>query len=209
MSGQHQFTAKLRTLILAMFGCMIFTAYALGQTYLPNQEVQVHDLPVVKARTPNSTDVLLASLGTILHDKDICCGKDSALLDSAKAADPQSLKDIGAKLEGRHLMGDGRPIRVMVEFLTPDQVNAGHLIAMMRAQHAALMMWNSHLYVVHGVVFNQADNSVPSNTIPNTVTKLLLWDTRYASAQREAVFDRLTDDLNQVQGLLFITTKPD
>jgi hypothetical protein len=45
---------------------------------------------------------------------------------------------------------------VTAEYLTPDQVNASHLIYMLAANHAPLMMWDSHLYVVDGLKY--ADN---------------------------------------------------
>jgi hypothetical protein len=45
-----------------------------------------------------------------------------------QSSDPKSLKDSAGKLQGRHLLSDGRPLMVTVEYLTPDQINAGHLI---------------------------------------------------------------------------------
>ena len=87
----------------------------------------------------------------VFDDKQICCGKDSALEDSVQSSDPKSLKDIAGRLQGRHLLSDGRPLMVTVEYLTPDQINAGHLIYMLRENHAPLMMWNSHLFLVNGL----------------------------------------------------------
>jgi hypothetical protein len=180
-----------------------------GQILNQDTTLEVSGLPTLTAHTPHSADALLASLDTVFHDHDIYCGKDSALEDSAAAAEPKSLKDVASKLEGRHLLGDGRPIKVTAEYLTPDQVSAGHLIAMMTQQHAPLMEWNSHVYVVHGIVYlwTAAGNPESGATEESVIHKFLLWDTRYSDSRREVVFDRTTEDANKVQGLLFLEAK--
>jgi len=191
--------------------CLVFCCCAYGQSLNQDQEIQVHDLPSLMARSHDPSDVLLTSLDTVFHDRDVCCGKDSALEDSALAADPKSLKDVASKLDGRHLLSDGRSIKVTAEYLTPDQVNSGHLINMILNQHAALMLWNSHLYVVHGIVYLWTASGDPeSGSMVETavIHKFLLWDTRYSDSRREVVFNRETDDVKNVQALLFLETKP-
>jgi len=133
----------------------------------------------------------------------VCCGKNSALGDNVESADPKSLKDIDSKLQGRHLLSDGRPIMVTAEYLTPDQVNAGHLVAMIQNQHAALMQWNSRLYVVAGVSYVETVD-YSTNVSVYAVHKFLLQDVRFSDSRRAVSFDRLTEDLSKVQGLLFV-----
>lgn len=199
-------TATLLGLCLALCGFA-----SRRQVLNQDNEIQVHDLPSLMARTPHSSDVLLTSLDTVFHDHDICCGSDSALGDSAEAADPHSLKDVASKLDGRHLMGDGRPIKVTARYVASDQANSGDLITNILNQHAILMQWNSHVYVVHGLVYQWiayggGDQGYSQGTVIRT---LLLWDTRYSDSRREVVFDRATEDLSKVQGLLFLQWKPD
>src|SRR3984957_7433472 len=79
-------------------------------TYMPDG-VRV-SLPKVTAKSQEPSDVLMASIETIVQDREVCCGKDSALEDAAQRADPSSLQDVAAKLQGRHLLSDGRPIIV-------------------------------------------------------------------------------------------------
>lgn len=175
-----------------------------AQYNYPEEEIHIHDLPMVTAKSEHSFDMLAAAAATVLNDKDVCCGKDSALEDSLERADRKSLKDIAGRLEGRHLLSDGRPIAVTTEYLTPDQVSAGHLIYMLAANHAPLMMWNLHVYVVHGASYVEyADNQ----TVLYTIHKFFLWDTRFADARREVTLDRVTEDLSKVQGLLFLEWK--
>jgi hypothetical protein len=195
---------KCLALSLAVCGCL--QAQVLNQ----DQELQIHNLPSLMARSHDRADVLLTSLDTLFHDREVCCGKDSALEDGAAAADPGSLKDVASKLQGRHLLGDGRPIKVTASFLTPDAVNSGLLITWFQNQHAALMQWDSHIYVVHGIVYMWTANYSPdgggqSGTV---IHKFLLWDTRFSDSRREVVFNRDTDDLNKVQGFLFAEAKP-
>jgi hypothetical protein len=183
--------------------CFAFSCSASAQVAYPEQELRVHDLPALTARSTHAPDALATSLEIIFNNKGVCCGKDSALEDSVQSADPKSLKDIANKLQGRHLLSDGRPITVTAEYLTPDQVNAGHLITMMRDQHPALMIWNSHLFLLYGVSYVATDD-YSTNQIAYAVHKFLLQDVRFSDARRQVSFDRLTEDPTKVQGLLFL-----
>ena len=175
--------------------------FAYSQTYYQEEEVQVHNLPVLVAVSHNPSEVLLTSLATVLHDDEICCGKGSALEDSAEAADPKSLKDIATKLGGRHLLSDGRPIQIAAEFLTPDVATASRVIATLNDQRPWLLLWNSHLYVVYGVEYvRTVDN--PYGAPSFVIRKFLLWDTRYSDERRKILYDRETEDPSKVQGLL-------
>ncbi len=188
---------------LAMCAC------AYGQLLYQPQEIEVRDLPTLTAPSPHSADVMLTSLDTVFHDHEVCCGKDSALQDPAAAVDPKSLKDAASRLQGRRLLNDGRPIMVTASYLTPDAVNAGLLITWFQNQHAALMRWNGHVYVVHGIVYIWIENGTSESTQTSTVVlKFLLWDTRYSDSRREVVFNRDTDDLSKVEGFLFVDAKP-
>jgi len=202
-------TAEISLALLLVWLAPVSSAQpslAHAQYNYPEQEIHVHDLPMVTAQSEHSFDVLAAALATVLHDQDVCCGKDSALEDSLERTDKKSLKDIAEKLQGRHLLSDGRPMVLTAEYLTPEQVNAGHLIYMLAANHAPLMMWNSRVYVVYGASYvENVDRS--SGTVAYTIHKLYLWDTRLAEAHREVTFDRLTEDLSKVQGLLFLESK--
>jgi hypothetical protein len=174
-----------------------------------DQEIRVHDLPSLTARSHAPADVLGTSLEIIVNDKEICCGKDSALEDTVEAADPKSLKDVAARLNGRHLLSDGRPFSIDAEYRSADAVNGGDLIGAITNQHAALLAWNGHLYVLYGVVYvwyptNSGTEGGMSEA--TAIHKLLLWDTRFSNsnARRTVVFDRTTDDWSKVQGVLFL-----
>jgi hypothetical protein len=82
--------------------------------------------------------VLLTSLDTIIRGRNVCCGKDSALEDDAEAADPSFLNDVARKLQGRHLLSDGRAIMITAEYFEPAAINSGMLIATLRDKHALL-----------------------------------------------------------------------
>jgi hypothetical protein len=185
-----------------VISCLALCCLAHGQAFYPNQEIHVHDLPSLTARSTHAPDVLAASLEMVFNDKEVCCGKDSALEDTIQSCDPKSLKDIGSKLQGRHPLSDGRVVTVTAEYLTPDQVSAGHLISMLEANHAPLMVWNSRLYVVNGVSYAEAFNA--DGGAYYVTHKFYLQDTRFSDSRREVSFDRVTEDASKVQGLLFL-----
>ncbi|HXM69140.1 MAG TPA: hypothetical protein VN911_20600 [Candidatus Acidoferrum sp.] len=192
-------------IIKGLSGCILASCLSVccfGQIYYPNQEVRINDLPSLTAKSRNPFDVLATAVEIILHDRKVCCGKDSALEDSVQAADPKSLKDAANKLQGRHLLSDGRPIMINAEFVPAASVNPDQLINTLAQKQALLMQWNSHFYVVYGIIYDQTLNQ--DSGIVNAIHKFLLIDPRYSDARREVVFDRLNDDWGKVQGLLIL-----
>ena len=201
---------KISSHTWALACCLALGCAVQAQVLYQDQVIEVRDLPSLAARSLHSSDVLLTSLDIIIHDREICCGKDSALEDSVAAADPKSLHDVADKVQGRHLLSDGRPIIVGATYAASDAVNSGMLITWFQGQHAALMQWNSHIYVVHGIVYMWTANATPDGSMQDgtVIKKFLLWDVRYSDSRREVVFNRDSDDLSKVQGFLFVETKP-
>ena len=183
--------------------CLLVSCLAYGQVSYAEKEISVHDLSSLTARSMHASDVLATSLEIVFNDNEVCCGKDSALEDSFQASDPKSLRDIANKLQGRHVLSDGRSIMVTAEYLPPDAINSGNLISMILNQHAPLMEWDSHLYVVCGVTYVETvDYSTGSDM--KAIHKILLQDVRFSGSRRTISFDRLTQDASGIQGLLSI-----
>ena len=190
-------------LLRAVPVCLTVCGLAYGQFAYPEQEVQVRDLPSLTARSTHASDVLTTSLETIFNNPDVCCGKNSALEDSVQSSNPKSLKDIAGKLQGKHVLSDGRSVMVTAEYLLPSAVNSGQLIGTILDQHPPLMEWNSHLYLVSGVTYVEtADYS--SGADSKAIHKFLLEDQRYSDSRRAVSFDRTADDWSKVQGFLFL-----
>lgn len=173
-----------------------------NQSY-SNQEIRVRGLRALVARSHEPSDVLLTSLDTILHDRSVCCGADSALGDSAEKADPVSLRDVASKLQGRHLLSDGRPIMVSAEYFEPAAINSGMLIGSLRDKHALLLQWNAHIYVCYGAIYDELYDE--NGGLQYSIRNFLLLDTRYSDSRREVIFNRQTDDWSRVQGMLRVT----
>jgi hypothetical protein len=186
--------------------CLAVCSVAYAQEYYPNQEVRITDLPLLTAKSKDASDVLAASAEIILRDKEVCCGKNSALEDSIQRADPKSLKDIAARLQGRHVLSDGRAIVVTADYVPAPSVNSGNLIAALTEKQALLIEWNAHLYVIDGVIYNTAYS--PDSGRMDSIVKILLLDTRFSDQRREVSFDRQTDDWAKVQGVLILKTAP-
>jgi len=73
---------------------------------------------------------------------------------------------------------------------------------MLAANHAPLMLWNSHLYVVNGMSY--VENIDNESGVSYLTHKFFLQDTRFSDSRREVPFDRVTEDAGRVQGLLFL-----
>jgi hypothetical protein len=154
-------------------------------------EARVSGLPSLMAKSHDLADVLPTSLDTILQD-------------SVVKADPLSLKDVASKLEGRHLLGDGRPISVKAEFWPIEAVDGLRIVNTLNDKHALLMSWNAHLFVVYGVVYRWVDYSADSGPYC-VLRRLLLLDTRFSDSRRAVEYNRETDDPAKVQGFLLVT----
>jgi len=189
-----------------VFACLALGCVANAQTYSPNTEVRIGDLPPITAKSKGASDVLAASLEIILRDKDVCCGKNSALEDDVQRADPKSLKDVAAKLQGRHLLSDGRPIMVTAEYVPATALVSGTFIGTLNDKQPLLMEWNFHVYVVYGVIYSTAFS--PEGGRTDSIFKIFLVNPRYSDQRREVVFDRQTDDWGKVQGLLTLKAAP-
>jgi hypothetical protein len=186
--------------------CYAVSCFALAQTYYPNTELRLNDLPQVTARSKDPSDVLAASLETIFRDKEICCGKNSALEDDVQRADPKSLKDVANRLQGRHRLSDGRPIMVTAEYVPATALVTGTFIGTLSVKQPLLMEWNSHLYVVSGVIYSTTYADEGGRV--DSILKIFLLDPRFSGQRREVTFDRQTDDWGKVQGLLTLKAAP-
>ena len=196
---------------LAIFGRALLLCFALccsacSQTYYPNTEVRIRNLPSITAKSKDPSDVLAAAVAIVLRDEDICCGKNSALEDDVQRADPKSLKDVAAKLQGRHLLSDGRPVMITAEYVPANSLVSGTFIGTLNDQHPLLMEWNSHLYVVYGEIYSTIISADGERI--DSILKIFLIDPRYSDQRREVIFDRQTDDWGKVQGLLTLKAAP-
>jgi len=184
----------------AVCACLALCCFATAQTYYPNTEVRIRNPPSIIAKSKDPSDVLAAAIATVFRDEDVCCGKNSALEDDVQRADPKSLKDVAAKLQGRHLLSDGRPIMVTAEYVPATSLVSGTFIGTLNDKQPLLMEWNSHLYVVYGEIYSTIVSADGERI--DSILKIFLLDPRFSDQRREVIFDRQTDDWGKVQGLL-------
>jgi hypothetical protein len=85
------------------------------------------------------------SLETIIHDRSVCCGKDSALEHSLQRTDPMGVKEVATKLQGRHLLSDRRAIEITAEYADRSAVDSSKLISTLEHQQAPPLEWNPHV----------------------------------------------------------------
>lgn len=199
---------RLRVSLMAVLAVWAISAGAQdqpaqGYVLHPHQEIKVAPLPSIMADSRAEADVVSASVATALMDPEICCGRNSALEDQVGSISRLSLKELGAKVRGKHYLGDGSPVVIKDDYWPAASVNVEQIVGTLQAQRPLLMTWNGHTYVVYGAVFNEYvyDSGVNAHVIE----KLLLLDTRFDGDRRYVTFDRQTDDWGNVTGLLSLT----
>lgn len=196
---------------LSILACLIsICSFACGQDNPPgreshpNQQVRLENVPSLTADSTNSAVVLATALEMIFQDKAVCCGRNSALEDQLPS-EPKSLKEVSAKLQGRHVLSDGRPIMVTAEFFPASSVGPNLIVVALQDQRPFLILWKSNFYVLYGAVYNETVFSDGSRLY--AIKKLMLLDPRYSDYRREATFNRETDDWSTVEGLLMLGSK--
>jgi hypothetical protein len=203
--------ARLRILCISVFFVFALvwsSAHAQGSgtpVFLVNQEVRLSNLPSLTAPSKNRSAVMATALDTILHEPAVCCGKNSALEDVAQYAslsNSLSLQELSTKLQGRHLLSDGQPIVVTAEYVPQNSIYVGFIVRTLQDQHALLIEWKAHVYVLYGAIFDETRD--PYAGVQDSIHKLFLLDLRFSDQRREVVFDRETNDWGKVQGLLTI-----
>ncbi len=167
-----------------------------------DQELKVRDLPSPRAPSRRASAALAIALETVLDDKQVCCGKGSALEDVV-LSEGLSLKELSGKVQGKHRLSDGQSIAIRAEYVAQGAITPEVILGALQSQHALLMEWKSRLYVLYGAVFNETLWS--SGRRDYAITRLLLLDPRYADQRRETEFKRASDDLGKVQGLLTLS----
>ncbi len=214
MSERHPFpknafcsfpTASMASLLLVVTATISASAQTgQGFAFHPNQEVRVSGLASPAAASSSLPAVLATAIEIILHDRAVCCGKGAALEDLVLSA-PLSLQELGNKLQGAHVMGDGRSVVVNAEYVSQRALTPDLLIGTLLDQHAPLIDWKSHFYVLYGAVFDET--LYPDGSRQCAIKRLLLRDPRFSDARAEVEFNREKDDFGAVHGLLILSTE--
>jgi hypothetical protein len=192
-------------LLLGSLAASTFAQDSPGYVFHPNQEVRVANLPARTAQPANRTGVLATALGMILQDKSVCCGKNSALEDTVLVA-PPSLKELSAQLQGKHVLSDGRSVIVNAEYVPQGSITPDLMISSLMDQHALLMNWSSHFYVLYGAIYDET--VFDSGQRQFAIRKLMLLDPRFSDQRSKIEFNRETDDWQKVEGLLTLAIAP-
>ena len=192
-------TAKILFAYLVLI-CMA-TVSASAQ-FLQNQEVRVANLPLLTAPSAEPSAVLATALETILPDRDVCCGKDSGLEDAVLSA-PSSLKELSAKLQGRHVLGDGLSIVVRAWYFPKSSLDPNLTITTLKNQQPMLLKWKSHIYVLYGATYDET-RTYDGGASLFVIHKLWLLDPQYSDKRRETELNA-TDDWTKIQGILALS----
>jgi hypothetical protein len=99
--------------------------------------------------------VLATAVETVLRDKALCCGKDSALEGAVLSASP-SLKEVSARLQGKHVLGDGLSVLVRAEYVPQSSMGSVLVISALQDHQPMLMEWRSHFYVLYGAIYDES-----------------------------------------------------
>ena len=199
----------MRTLSVCIWVC--FVAAVCGAQYRSTpKEMQVSNMHFVSAGFSHPIAELSAALETMLANPDICCGKKSSLVDVVAACESCSLRELGTKLAGRHVLPDGRPFLVSADYepkstTGPADPVVPKILLSIHAQHPLLLRLDSHLYVIYGVTYTEAVPADNQGAGLDTIEKLQLFE---PATGKSMVFDRTKDDWSKVEGVLTLTTEP-
>jgi len=211
MKERRSFWRSRPSLSAKLFACLVLgclvtlSAFAQDEpayVFHPDQDVRVAHLPLLTAQSTNPSAVLAAALETVFRDQAVCCGKNSALEDTVLAA-PPSLQELSAKLQGKHVLSDGRSVMVSAEYVPQSAITPDLMISALIDQHALLIKWKSRFYVLYGAIFDETVYSGGQRQF--AIHKLLLLDPRFSDRRRDVEFNRDRDDWSKIEGLLTLS----
>ncbi len=153
--------------------------------------------------SPHTSTLFAAGLETILHNRGLCCGKNAAIEESM-LSNVASLGELGAALQGKHVLSDGRSVTIHADYTPQSSITSDLLISTLLNQKTPLIAWKSHYYVLYGAIYDKTVYT--SGAVQYAIGKLLLWDPRFSDQRSDVEFNRATDDWGQVQGLLTVAT---
>ena len=146
--------------------------------------------------------MVATALETILRDRDVCCGKNSGFEDAVLSA--SSLKELSAKLEGKHVLSDGLSVMVRTQYFPQNPASARLMIKALMDQQPMLLEWKSRVYVLYGANFDEIRQYNPDDWL-FTIRKLLLLDVRFSDQRREIELNSQTDDWKAIQGFMTLS----
>lgn len=188
--------------------CILFllVAASFGQS---SQSARVSGLHFQIAHSPD--EAMSAAVATILSDPEVCCGRGSSLEDLTNFIN-RDLQQTAAKLQGRHVLPDGRPYILGARFYatrpSDGSIPAGSvLLSTLQSNHPLLMIWKHELYVAYGANYSEQVVQDPDggSVIRDTVERLQLFD---PVSGHHVSFDPSKDNWDQVEGVVTLTISP-
>jgi hypothetical protein len=116
------------------------------------------------------------------------------------------LKALSAKLQGRHVLGDGLSVVVRAQYFPKSSIDPSFTIKTLMDQQPMLLKWKSHIYVLYGATYDETSSYGLTMTMGKiAIHKLWLLDPRYSDQRRKTELSAETDDLTKIQGILVLT----
>lgn len=198
--------SAIRALVIVAALCSLGLAQNEGLPAIvlvrPNQQVLVPDLHLHVAIRAEPADTLAAALETVIANPGVCCGKKSTFSEVPDWSETSSLSDVGARLGGRHVLSDGRPFNISAQYWPSTALTSHALVRMLMRDDHLLVQWNSRVFLVQGVTFD--DRVYSDGSHDYVLRKLLLLDPSLANKTHQVTFDREKDDWSKVEGFLLL-----
>ena len=175
--------------------------------YLPGQTARIHVGHLSPAPNTTANGALISMLSVVIQDRDVCCGKDSALGRDLERVNTTSAEEVKDVVKGRHVMNDGRWVTIETTYLPETSVNSWQLIDLIMKGQLAIIEWNHHLYLLKEVSFDETRYS--DGTSDYSIQRAVLLDPQSTAKNKEVRFDRQKDDWGQIKGLLTLVAKRD
>ncbi len=205
--------ASTLLLIIIMSCCVNTNSQDYYDSYVvhPNQEVRIAALPSTVAASTSKSDVLVASVATAVMERDVCCGRNSALEDQIIAASAStgkiSLRELGEKLRGKHYLDNGASIFVADQYwpaapIEQNAVKPGDIISLPDGPAPIADELGRPACTFCMESYSTSAPTATLATIFRSIRTLLLIDTRFSGRRRYVSFNRQTDDWGKVTGVL-------
>jgi hypothetical protein len=180
-------------------------------TVLPEQTF-VLDIPnPVLAQRPCANWTWAAALESLLQQAGVELKQDfwivrahGGLVCLPQAGSPAEL---ARATTGNYILDDGRKLRLEARHSNGAPASVDQYILRLRSGQPYLLFWNSQVYLLHGVVYDEYIASTGDRMFQ--VRELKLLDLHPQARERETVFDRTQHDPRSIQAVMEVTVSID
>jgi hypothetical protein len=173
----------------------------------PDQTADLKSAKLITAKESCENWALAAGLETMLAEKGVALDQSFWVMRlnyGEICADLPSMDALARLVNDEFVLNDGRHVRLELQYTDGAPGSVDSIIAGLRQQQAALLIWRGHPYYIAGVTYDEYIGRDGSRLFE--IKELRLANT--FAGKPGIAFERGRDDAGEIQGIVTVTVTP-